>query len=61
MADMLLLPRPYWDHPQIVWEAHEGHDRSTYFKMDMLQLREDGFNDEVASWWSAQSGKDRQQ
>ena len=33
-TDVLALPRPISDHCLIIWQTHEGHDRTTYFKMD---------------------------
>ena len=35
-ANVLALPSPTSDHCLIIWQTHEGHGRTTYFKMDKL-------------------------
>ena len=55
-ADVRALPRPISDHSPIIWQTHEGHGRTTYFKMDKSWLRERGFKEEVKAVWRSHAG-----
>ncbi|XP_078445744.1 uncharacterized protein LOC144714826 [Wolffia australiana] len=54
-ADVRALSRPISDHIPIMWQSHEGHGRTTYFKIDKSWLREGGFKEEVKGIWRTHS------
>ena len=53
---MLVLPRLISDHCPIIWQTHEGHGRSTYFKIDKSWWRERGFKEEIMEMWRSHTG-----
>ena len=52
LADVQSLLRPLLNHTSIIWAKNKGQQQLTYFKVDRLWLREDGFKEEVERTWS---------
>ena len=45
------------DHTLIIWQTHESHSQVTYFKKDCSWLCEEGFREEITSWWQSLLGQ----
>ena len=53
LAEVSSLRHPLSDHSPLVWVAHGGIARPTYFKMDRSWMREPGFKEGIEQWWSS--------
>ena len=51
------LPRPISDHTPIMWTTQGENDRPPYFKMDRSWFQEEGFAEDIATWWEAQPAR----